>query len=128
MCVFSQKRYKNISTGLFILWPAPCTSGVTWGCWGSKTWAWRFAMMPSQLHVLITYSSGLDTDVEQLYIIFYCQRKQSEISSYPCTYKLLMLARGAVQLPQNTSDTKHGNSMSLPTSTPTDIYSHVSRF
>ena len=26
--------------------------------------------MPNQLHVLITYSSGLDTDVEQLYIIF----------------------------------------------------------
>ena len=70
VCVFSQKRYINISTRLFILWPAPCTSGVTWGCWGSKTWTWRFAMMPNQLHVLITYSSGLDTDVEQLYIIF----------------------------------------------------------
>ena len=27
-------------------------------------------MMPNQLHVLITYSSGLDTDVEQHYIIF----------------------------------------------------------
>ena len=32
----------------------------------------------------------------------YCQRKQSEISFYPYTYKLPMLGRGAVQLPQNT--------------------------
>ena len=74
-------------------------------------------MMPNQLHVLITYSSGLDRCRTTLYH-FNCQRKKSEISSYPYTYKLLMLARGAVQLPQNTSDTKHGNSMSLPTSTP----------
>ena len=51
MC--SHKKIYYISTGLFILWPAPCTSGVTWGCWGSKTWSWRFAMMPNRLHVLV---------------------------------------------------------------------------
>ena len=33
--------------------------------------------------IIITYSSGLDTDVEKTLYHFYCQRKQSEISSYP---------------------------------------------
>ena len=72
--------------------------------------------MPNQLHVLITYSSGLDTDVEHHFIIFIVNVNSLKFSPY--TYRLLMLARGAVQLPQNTSDTKHWNSMSLPTSTP----------
>ena len=51
---------------------------------------------------------------------FYCQRKQSEISSYPYTYKLAMLGRGAVPVPQKhvRYKTWNGISMTLPTSTP----------
>ena len=51
LCVCSRKwKISNISNGIYKLSPGSCPRGGTLWCWGSKTLAWRFAMVPHRLY------------------------------------------------------------------------------
>ena len=52
--MFSQIK-ENILNIFFILLLGSCPRGGTWGCWGSKTLAWGFAMVPHRLRILVLY-------------------------------------------------------------------------
>ena len=54
LCLFSQIKDRNHIAQNFILLLGSCPRGGTWGAGGgSKTLAWRFAMEPHRLHILV---------------------------------------------------------------------------